>query len=303
MRYSLPLLLAIALAGPVGSAAQTGASNGAPSKTAATQAPPAAKTASPASLLTPQDSVFLTVENGNKIIHHHVKPKQTLFALAQFYGLSLQELYEIHPEFQTAPTLKVESVISIPVPNRVIRRYKGKNFSPAKFASIYYVVGVGDNLFGICKRHFNMPVDTIMKRNRMKSENIRPGQRIHMGWMSLDGVEASWRSSVAPTTGGTYQLRFDEDKKSHKEMVSQGVCFWQRDSNEKGDLYALHREAGIGTVMAVTNPMSRRTVFAKVIGRIPAGYESNIEVILSPAAARQIGARDPRFFVKLRFLR
>ncbi|MBL7774392.1 MAG: hypothetical protein JNK89_00225 [Saprospiraceae bacterium] len=49
--------------------------------------------------------------------------------------------------------------------------------------------------------------------------------------------------------------------------------------------------------------MSRKTVYARVIGRIPSGYESNVEVVLSPAAARQIGARDPQFFVKLRFLR
>ncbi len=262
-----------------------------------------AQAASNDNLLTPSDSILLTVQGEQKTIHHLVKPKQTLFALARFYGLSLEELYELHPEYRTDPVLKIGTLVSIPIPNRAIRRYKGKSFKAAKFAPIYYVVQPGDNLFQICKRYFNMSVDSIKQRNMLNSEQIHPGQLLHMGWMSLEGIRAEWRSSQAPVSGGVHKQRYEEDKKVRKEVVSQGVCYWQNDSNEKGDLYALHREAAIGTIMAVTNPMSRKTVYAKVIGRIPAGYESNIEVVLSTAAARQIGARDPRFFVKVRFLR
>ncbi|MEQ1746061.1 MAG: LysM peptidoglycan-binding domain-containing protein [Saprospiraceae bacterium] len=255
-------------------------------------------------LLTPKDSVLLTINNSQKLIHHIVKPKQTLFSLAKYYGLSLEELYALHPEFQTNPALRAGTLVSIPIPNRAIRRYKGMNFDPAKFAPIYYVVQPGDNLFQICKRHFSMPVDSIRVRNNMRNEQIKPGQLLLIGWMGLEGISADWRTPAAPPiTGQTHQLRYDEEKKARNEIITQGVCFWQRDSNEKGDLYALHREANIGTVMAVNNPMSRRTVYAKVIGRIPAGYGSNIEVVLSPAAARQIGARDPRFFVKIRYLK
>ncbi len=290
MRYLLPLLLVPALIGPVTTIAQT------------TPKTVAVKAVAAGSLLTPKDTVLLTMDGEKKIIHHLVKPKQTLFSLARFYGLSLQELYESHPEFQTDPGLKAGAIVKIPIPNRAIRRYKGKNFDAAGFAPIYYVVQPGDNLFQICKRNFSMPVDTILKRNQLRNEQIHPGQLIHMGWLSLEGVRAEWRSSTAPTTVSVHQARYEEEKKNHRERLSQGVCFWQRDSNEKGDLYALHREAAIGSVIAVTNPMSRRTVYAKVIGRIPVGYESNIEVILSPAAARQISARDPRFFVKVRFL-
>lgn len=278
----VPLLLALGLAGPQ-----------------RLQAQPDGET----KLLSAKDSLLLTVESGVKLIHHLVKPKQTLFSVARFYGLSLQELYELHPEFQTDPVLKIGTLISIPIPNRAIRRYKGKNFKTANFVPIYYVVQAGDNLFQIGKRYFSMPVDTILARNNLKSESISPGQLLHMGWLGLEGIRAEWRGALAPTSGNVHQQRYEEAKKSRKEVVSQGVCFWQHNSNEKGDLYALHREAAIGTVMAVTNPMSRKTVYAKVIGRIPGGYASNIEVILSSAAARMIGARDSQFFVKVRFLR
>ncbi|MFN8301068.1 MAG: LysM peptidoglycan-binding domain-containing protein [Saprospiraceae bacterium] len=250
-----------------------------------------------------KDTVWLTVSNGKKFIHHLVKPKQTMFSLARFYGLSLEELYEHNPQFQTDPTLQVGKRVKIPVPNRAIKRYKGKDFSPRKFAPICYVVQDGDNLFTICKRYFDMPVDSIIKRNHLKNNNIKPGQLIHMGWLSIDGIPAEWRPARSAAPANAMAEKYEQQKNGRKEQLGQGVCFWQRDSKEEGAFYALHREADIGTVMAVTNPMSRRTVYVKVIGRIPAGYESNIEVVLAPAAARYLGARDPRFFVKVKFLK
>src|SRR5436853_311968 len=45
----------------------------------------------PLVLLTPRDSLILTVKDGKKFIGHPVKPKQTLYALTKYYGLSLGE--------------------------------------------------------------------------------------------------------------------------------------------------------------------------------------------------------------------
>ncbi len=254
--------------------------------------------------LTPKDSLFLTVdEDGRKVVQHPVKAKQTLFSLAKFYGLSLQELYEHNPEFQTNPTLRAGSRVKIPVPNKAIKRYKSKSFVAAKHTPIFYVVQDGETLYQICKRNFDMPVDSVLKRNKLKTNNINPGQLLLIGWMGTEGIPMEWRQSRPTETTSDLKNTFEKEKAGRKEASTSGVCFWQRDSNEKGDLYALHREAAIGTSISVYNPMSKKTVFAKVIGRIPEGYEKNVEVILSPAAARSIGARDPRFFVKVRYLK
>jgi hypothetical protein len=43
--------------------------------------------------LTPQDSVFLSVNESNqKIILHQLEKKQTLYSLAKFYGLEFNEV-------------------------------------------------------------------------------------------------------------------------------------------------------------------------------------------------------------------
>jgi LysM repeat protein len=253
--------------------------------------------------LSVKDTLLLTVANNKKYVRHTVKPKETLFSLAKFYGLGLEELYENNPGFRTDPTLGLGEKVKIPVPNRAIKRYKTKGFVASKHAPICYVVQDGDNLFNICKRYFDMPVDSVAKRNRLKDRIIKPGQLLLMGWMGVEGIPPEWRPLRPVTKSDILEARYNAEKKKYKEIISQGVCFWQRDSKEKGDLYALHRDADIGTILMVENPMFRRKVYAKVIGRIPDYYERNIEVVVSPEAARKLGAKDPKFFVKLKYLK
>ncbi|MCB0529201.1 MAG: LysM peptidoglycan-binding domain-containing protein [Saprospiraceae bacterium] len=254
-------------------------------------------------LLTFRDTLMLSITNGKKIVLHPVKAKQTLFSISRYYSISLEELYEYNPQFRSDPSLRTGEYVKIPIPNLAIKRYRNKKFITWKNIPIYYKVEEGDNLYQICKRNFDMPVDTVMARNGLKNTSIRPGQLLLIAWMGREGVKPEWRPARAYTEGGALKGQYEQEKTRHKEVDSQGVCYWQKDSKEKGDLYALHREAPVGSIIQVINPMGNRTVYAKVIGKIPEGYERNIEIILSPEAARKIGARDPKFFVRVKYLK
>lgn len=253
--------------------------------------------------LSPKDSLFLTVEQEQKVVHHLVKPKQTLFSLAKFYGLSLDELYRFNPDFQTNPALKAGTLVRIPVPNRAIKRYKTAGFLAANHTPIYYVVQPGDNFYQICKRYFKTPLDTVAVRNRLKDVNIRPGQRLLVGWMGIEGIPPEWRPVRKATPYDHLHRVYNETKAARRERQGQGICYWQSDSREHGEMYALHREAAIGTVMGITNPATGKVGYAKVIGRIPSNYQHHIEVIVPPALARYVGAKEAEFFVRVKFFR
>jgi hypothetical protein len=49
--------------------------------------------------------------------------------------------------------------------------------------------------------------------------------------------------------------------------------------------------------------MNNKTVYAKVISRIPEGFEKNLEVYVSHEAAKKLGAVDERFFVKVKYMK
>ena len=256
--------------------------------------------------LTPKDTIFISIDAyGHKIFEHILAPKQTLYAMARFYGLSVSELNFYNPSLDEK-TLKNGDPVRVPIPNRAIKRYFNEATENGAFIPVYYVVKKGDTMYRISRDFFRMPADTIKRRNNMWTDELKTGQKLHIGWMNINGIPEEYREGA----GGPFAKRVQALKKlfiaqqqTKQTHGQQGVAFWDPDSREDSDLYALHRTAAIDSVIEITNPMRNRTVYAKVIGRIPdTAYGNNIVVVVSPLTAKLLGARDPRFFVRIRYL-
>jgi len=251
------------------------------------------------------DTIFLSVGYfGEKVFEHQIEKKQTLFSLAKFYGLSVEELYYYNQGLKDR-SVALGAKIRVPIPNRAITRYKSAEFTPLKHVPVFYVVKKGDTMFRISRVYFRMPIDTIRVRSGVEHDNLKVGQLIQVGWMSIDGIPEEYREFVGgPLERRNYALKqvYMRTKKGGWEQ--RGVACWRKDSRESSDLYALHREAAINAIIEVYNPMTNRNVYVKVIGRIPdTAYGNNVKVVLSPLAAKLLGAQDPRFFVKVNYSR
>lgn len=257
--------------------------------------------------LTLKDTIFLEINSfEEKIFGHTIEAKQTLFSLSQYYGLSLEEVLAYNPELRDQP-LSLGQTVIVPIPNRAIKRYKTKDFKIEEHIPVFYKVKGGDTMYRIAKKHFKMPIDTLLERNKMNSFIISPGDIIRVGWMEIKGIDESQRvkrGGPEMIRNSKYQRQFLEAKKYKREYNEQGVAFWQKDGKKKTGLYALHRKAPLNSYIAVTNPMKKRTVYVKVIGRLPANvYKDNVVVVVSSSAAKFLGAKDARFFSKVQYLR
>lgn len=257
--------------------------------------------------ITPQDTLFIHMGAFNeKLLEHTMEKKQTLFSLAKFYGLSLAELYMYNPGLKHRG-VSVGAPVNVPIPNRAIKRYKDNGFRPRDYAPVYYVVRKGDTMYRISKYYFRMPPEEIMVRNQLFDNNLKTGQLLHVGWMNIHGVPDSLRTNRGgPLAKKNSALKkiYNQNSLQKREREHQGVAFWQTRSKDDSDFYSLHRSAPINSIIAVTNPMKNRTVYTKVIGRIPeTAYGNDVVVVLSPLAAKYLGARDPRFFVKVKYLK
>ncbi|MCP3929930.1 MAG: LysM peptidoglycan-binding domain-containing protein [Bacteroidetes bacterium] len=257
--------------------------------------------------LTAKDTVFLNMGlYQEKIFQHKLAKKQTLFSLAQFYGLNLTELYAYNPALKNRIP-SIGQVIRIPIPNKAILRYKPADYHPYLYVPVCYKVKKGDTMFRISRYFFRMPMDTILSRNGLSSFDLKMGQIVLIGWMKITGIP----DDIREITGGplqklnkTYKRKFIRESYFKKEREHQGVAFWQKDMSLQTDFYALHRKAPLNSIISVTNPMKKRTVFVKVIGKIPdSAYRNDVVVVLSPTEAKILGAKDSRFFVKVKYLR
>ncbi len=255
--------------------------------------------------LTPKDTVFLNIgPAGEKMVEHRMQPKQTLYSLAKFYGISVEELYWSNPGLKEH-AVGVGQTVQVPIPNMAIKRYKEKGFNAKEHAPVYYKVRKGDTMYRISKVHFRMPADTLKRRNGLSSDVLKEGQPLLIGWMSIHGVPEEWRNAAGSALDrGSAALGklFKQEASSKKEINEQGKAFWQKNSREDSNLYALHRSAALNSVIQVSNPMNGAVVFVKVIGRIPdTVYEKEVIVVLSPMAAKHLGAQDTRFFARVKY--
>lgn len=250
--------------------------------------------------LRPQDSVFLSHDPaGNLLLYHELAPKQTLYSLAKFYGMNLDEFYACNPRL--SQRYGPGDVAEIPVPLKAIVRTKPSAATIKQFARVYYRVRRGDTVFGVGRRLFEMEVDTLKARNRLKGDNLNPGQLLFIGWMATTGVPTEWREIRG---GPDFQLKLQYFRESANKTVRQhkGPAIWSREANQQNGLFALHRFAAIGSVIEVYNPMSRQVIYLKVVGRVPDSiYGDEVVAVISPQVARMLRAIDQRFYVWVKY--
>ena len=88
-----------------------------------------------------------------------------------------------------------------------------------------------------------------------------------------------------------------------KEIKRSEVANWDKTMPDNGTVYVLHKDAIIDSYIEMYNPNLKRSVRAKVIGRIPYGaYTKSVCLVLSPRTAKQLGALDKRFKVEINAL-
>lgn len=81
------------------------------------------------------------------------------------------------------------------------------------------------------------------------------------------------------------------------------VAHWDKSIPDNGSAYALHDSARPNTYIRLYNPNTKRTIKAKVIGKIPFGtYTSDVQLVISPKAAKALGGLDQRFRVHIEYI-
>ncbi|MEO1258357.1 MAG: LysM peptidoglycan-binding domain-containing protein [Bacteroidota bacterium] len=255
--------------------------------------------------LTAQDTVFLKVDDfGNKVFVHTMEQGQTLYSLAQFYGIKIYDLVSFNSHIEPEEGFSAGTPINIPIPDSaIVKSWEGGYFK-AGYVPVHYVVKHGDNFYRIAKHFFNIPLDSLKLWNGLENTMMFTGMQLHVGYLSLDGIPDSLQASLNPISSKmqAMQREFEHKLAFDDPAFQNGAAYWQREKKGSNDYYCLHRSAPVGSVVQIKNPMRRKTIYAKVIAPIPdRAYGDDIVIVLSPSIAKLLGARDPKFYVELQY--
>ena len=186
---------------------------------------------------------------------------------------------------------------------------------------IQYKVSAGETLYAISKR-FNTSIDAIMKLNSLTSDTLTPGELllVNSGQSSpqpsarvavfhKDSLVAKKDSAkVAPVISivkdsSAAERKFNANRYGIYEKNEKGVATWIDDTSlDPNKKLVLHRTAPIGTVIKITNPMTNRTTFAKVVGRFTDNESTkDVIIVMTKNVADSLGALDKRFYVNISY--
>lgn len=129
-----------------------------------------------------KDTIIVNLdETYGKYINHEVQKKQTLFSLANAYGIDLYDVFDYNP-FLKNRILATNDMIRIPLSSDHIITDESQLVPGRKYRLVFYIIKPKDNLYRISKFYFNMSFDDLMKRNNLTSHTIKVGQQLMIGW-------------------------------------------------------------------------------------------------------------------------
>lgn len=124
-----------------------------------------------------QEKLVIMGKSPNQYVVHTVKKSETLQAISNQFGQSVSKLSTFNKKSNTS-VLKIGEKIKIPVTeyNRLTVKGKDKN------APLYHVILKGENLYRISQAN-KVPVASLKEWNGLKSDNLKNGQLIIIGFM------------------------------------------------------------------------------------------------------------------------
>ena len=264
------------------------------------------------------DSISVENLNGKKNIVHKVEAKETYYSIARKYNVTPQSVIQ----FNSNRSLQIGTILRVPterpyteasIISAGIRQESGNT---AKVAVIDYKVGPREYLIAIAKK-FNTTVEDLKTLNNLSSNNLSIGQIIKVPFGSASSEQLApppaspidvpklesrtVSTSVDSSKSASERLKLPVARYGLREVNERGVAIWIADENLDGTkMLALHQTAPIGTVIKITNPMTGKSTFAKVVGKFTQNESSKDAIIvLTKATADLIGALDKRFQVTL----
>ena len=266
------------------------------------------------------DSISVENLSGKKNIVHKVEAKENYYSIARKYNVSPQSIIQ----FNSNRTLQIGTIIRVPTerPFNEPQTQKTSNEKPinaqgSKMAIVEYKVGPREYLIVIARK-FNTTVEDLKALNNLTSNNLAVGQIIKVPYGTaseqiapplaapLNFPNADSRNSptqIDSSLNASERLKLPPARYGLREVDERGVAIWISEENLDGTkMLALHQTAPIGTVVKITNPMTGKSTFAKVVGKFTQNESTKDAIIvITKAAAALIGAIDKRFQATLAY--
>ncbi|WP_421939949.1 LysM peptidoglycan-binding domain-containing protein [Pedobacter sp.] len=250
---------------------------------------------------------------------HTVLRNETIFTIAKQYGVTAYQIRKLNNlednVLKIGQVIKVPSDIVVDVPKqeekkeekKEEKREKAKENSAQKEESFVHTVANGENIFSIAKK-YNLTAYQIRTANKLEDNTLTIGQKLVIPKPPQprsvnDASKEEQESEPDSTMVKDPRLRRDPSVYGLSQIEEKGTAVWIADQDlDASKMLVLHRTAPIGRVVKITNPMTNRSTFAKVVGKFTENESTkDVIIVMTKAVADSLGALDKRFFCNITY--
>ena len=253
---------------------------------------------------------------------HTVIKGETLFSISHQYGIKVTDLVKVNPDLKAKKELKIGLQLNIPATTRVTAEAAKtiRKDTLVRKAKLAEVPSTPETPYRDEDNQAKVAMDTKGALSTTNNDNtviISKNGTANNNALSQPLVEKSdVPVVVAPkveTAATPFSIRTNSaNPADYAALFSQytarnygvkrdrGAANYLADNSSGNPYLALYSGAETGSVIKVTNMMNNKSVFVKVVGKVPQADASK-EVILklSHKVAEDLGAIDEKFLVEV----
>jgi len=169
---------------------------------------------------------------------------------------------------------------------------------------IVHTVASNETIYSIATK-YKLTIDQLKAKNDMTSSSLNVGQRLLIKGQ-YPVKPAFVPPAVIPDSINSIKdpaLRYPASRYGLNQIEEKGTAVWIADPDlDPAKMLVLHRTAPIGGIIKITNPMSNRSTFAKVVGKFTENESTkDVIIVMTKAVADALGALDKRFYCNLTY--
>lgn len=279
------------------------------------------------------DSVTVRKEEGKTYIIHKVEPRQTLYSILRKYGSSMSEFRAANPGI--SDNVNIGQIVKVPY-NKVVHSTPSKYtsnstaiLSPEPSRPATHTVEQGQGLYGISSK-YKVPIADLRRWNNLTNDQLTAGQVLIIDAREYERKRYSntdvptrpaevnrepYRPvtiSEQPKVASKTEEPVPNDVKISSEVVrtasgyrrtiESGLAELIDVEDNSGKYLALHRSAGVGTLVNVKNVANGQSIWVKVVGKLPDIGSDKVIIKLSPRAFEKLNPTEKRIRTELNYM-
>ncbi|WP_285057573.1 LysM peptidoglycan-binding domain-containing protein [Pedobacter ginsengisoli] len=169
---------------------------------------------------------------------------------------------------------------------------------------IVHTVASNETIYSIATK-YKLTIDQLKAKNDLTTSSLHVGQKLLIKGQYPVKSENEPFASEADSLRSIKDpsLRYPASRYGLNQIEEKGTAVWIADADlDPSKMLVLHRTAPIGGIIKITNPMSNRSTFAKVVGKFTENESTkDVIIVMTKAVADALGALDRRFYCNLTY--